>query len=113
MTVSERIFDRLHEIDMSQREFSEKTGIAQSTISEWKSKGTNPTTEKIMPICVTLKVSPEWLLSGAMVKGTRSNALDYFVIDKESDMGQILVEISKMDKSKIDRLAGYIAALGE
>ena len=64
MTIGDRIFDRLKEIGMTQKEFSEKTGISQSTISEWKSKRTNPTSEKIMIICDTLKVTPEWILSG-------------------------------------------------
>lgn len=71
MTISNRIFDRLKELRMSQKEFSESTGISQSTISEWKSKRTNPTSEKIMIICKTLQVTPEWLLSGSENMGER------------------------------------------
>ncbi|MCR5404206.1 MAG: helix-turn-helix transcriptional regulator [Butyrivibrio sp.] len=48
MTISDRIFEKLKERNMSQKRFSEETGISQSTISEWKSKRTNPTSEKIM-----------------------------------------------------------------
>ena len=40
MTISGRIFERLRQLNISQKEFSEETGISQSTISEWKSKGT-------------------------------------------------------------------------
>ena len=40
MTIGDRIFERLSEIGITQKEFSEKTGISQSTISEWKSKRT-------------------------------------------------------------------------
>ena len=47
MIISERIFERLSQIYMSQKEFSEQTGIRQSTISEWKARKTNPTAEKI------------------------------------------------------------------
>ena len=36
MTISNRIFERLKELDMSQQEFSKRTGILPSTISEWK-----------------------------------------------------------------------------
>ena len=39
MTISDRIFERLRQLNISQKEFSEETGISQSTISEWKSKG--------------------------------------------------------------------------
>ncbi len=113
MTVSDRVFQRMKDIGMSQKEFSEKTGIAQSTISEWKSKGNNPTAEKIMPICSVLDVTPEWLLSGATVRGNRSRKPDFYVIDKESEIGQIIGEISSMDQSKLDRLIGYMEALSE
>ena len=64
MTISDRVFEKLKQNKMSQKEFSEATGISQSTISEWKSKRTNPTSEKIMIICKVLDVTPEWLLSG-------------------------------------------------
>ena len=72
MTISERVFARLNELNMTQKTFSERTGISQSTISEWKKKKTNPTSEKIMIICKVLEVSPEWLLSGAAAKSSRS-----------------------------------------
>ena len=62
MTISDRIFEKLKQNKMSQKDFSEATGISQSTISEWKSKRTNPTSEKIMIICKVLDVTPEWLL---------------------------------------------------
>ena len=64
MTISERIFERLRQLSMTQREFAEKAGIQQSTISEWKKNKTNPSSDKILAICKALDVSPEWLLSG-------------------------------------------------
>ena len=62
MTISERIFEKLNELSMSQKEFSEKTGINQSTISEWKKNHTNPTSE--------------WLLSGIDKKGDNRHYVD-------------------------------------
>ena len=44
----------MEERGMSQIEFSKATGIAQSTISEWKRKKTNPAADKIMVICEVL-----------------------------------------------------------
>ena len=64
MIISERIFDKLRRISMTQKEFSDRTGIKQNTISEWKKRKTNPSSDKIMSICEVLKVTPEWLLSG-------------------------------------------------
>ena len=111
MTISDRVFERLREIHMTQKEFSEATGIAPSTISEWKSKRTNPTSEKIMIICKVLRVTPEWILSGIGKTGERGNEIPWYVIDKESDMGILIEEYHKMDEKQRDRLLGYIEAM--
>ena len=64
MTISDRIFERLQQLSISQKEFARKAGIQQSTISEWKKNKTNPSSDKILAICKALDVTPEWLLSG-------------------------------------------------
>ena len=64
MKIYEKIFARLEELHMSQTELSRRTGIATSTISEWKKKKTNPTADKIMDICNVLQITPEQLLTG-------------------------------------------------
>ena len=42
MTVGQRIFYLLEEKKMTQVEFSKRTGIATTTISDWRKKNTNP-----------------------------------------------------------------------
>ena len=54
MTIGDRIFERLKEINMTQKEFSNETGISQSTISEWKSKKNNPTSGHWYRVLLTL-----------------------------------------------------------
>ena len=111
MTISDRIFEKLNEKNMSQREFSEETGISQSTISEWKSKRTNPTSEKIMIICKVLNVTPEWLLSGIENTGTRGNNSNWYIVDKGTDMGRLLNIYHQMDAGQRNRLLGYMEAM--
>ena len=111
MPIRDRIFERLRQLNISQKEFSEETGISQSTISEWKSKGTNPTSEKIMIICKVLNVTPEWLLSGVGNTGTRGNELPWYVIGKDSEIGELITEYHSMDEKQRDRLKGYIEAM--
>ena len=113
MTISDRVFYRLKEIGMQQREFSEKTGIAQSTISEWKSKRTNPTSEKIMIICKVLDVSPEWLLSGVENTGKKGNKLNLILVDKKTEVGEVLTTYNELDELNRARLMGYMKALIE
>ena len=111
MTISDRIFEKLKQIKMSQKDFSEATGISQSTISEWKSQKTNPTSEKILIICNVLEVTPEWLLSGIENTGERGNNSEWYIIDKNTDMGILIKSFHEMDEYQRGRLMGYIEAL--
>lgn len=108
MVISERIFYILEEKGITQKEFSEQTGISQSTISDWKRKKTNPSADKILKICETLNVTPYELLS------ERSN----MVVDKVdylialNDQEAVLLEgFRSLDNRKKDRLMGYLDAL--
>ncbi|MBO4864793.1 MAG: helix-turn-helix domain-containing protein [Eubacterium sp.] len=98
---------------MTQKEFSKKTGISQSAISEWKSKNTNPSADKIMIICHVLKVSPEWLLSGIEKKDSKDNEPDFLVIDKKTEMGKFISDYNRLSDDSRLRLLGYMYALSE
>ena len=111
MTISERIFERLKQISMTQREFAERAGVRQSTISEWKKNRTNPSSDKILAICRALDVSPEWLLSGVDPAASRGKNQEYYVVDLDTDTGTLVSEFNKLDQSQRDRLMGYLAAL--
>ena len=63
MLISEKIFLIMKKRGLSQKEFSEQTGISQSTISDWKRKNTNPSADKILKICEVLRVTPYELLA--------------------------------------------------
>ncbi len=110
MTISERVFERLRQLNMTQKEFSEKTGILPSTISEWKKNHTNPSSEKILNICKALDVTPEWLLSGIDPVEGRDKNHDYYVVYRDTDTGMLVSEFNKLNKSQRDRLLGYVAA---
>ena len=58
MTIGERVLDLVYQKDMTQKEFSEKTGIPQSTMSSWRGKKQNPSLDKLKVICDTLQVDP-------------------------------------------------------
>ena len=112
MYIRDRIFQKLEELNMTQKEFSEKTGIPQSTISDWRKKKTNPTAEKIMIICKVLDVTPQWLLSGIEAQGDRGNPQKWFAIDAETSVGRLVTEFNRMDSGMQERLLGYAEALG-
>lgn len=111
MTISERIFERIRELDMTQKSFAEKTGILQSTISEWKKNKTNPSSEKIMTICEALDVAPEWLLSGIDGAGSRSGSQDCYTIKKDTEIGKLVAAYNSLDAVGRSRVQGYIEAI--
>ncbi len=111
MIISERIFKIMNERGMSQIEFSQATGISQSTISDWKRKKTNPASDKIMTICDVLNVTPYELLQGS--KEDKSKQSDYLVASKGTSGYDILMEIEELDEKQIERLKGYISAMRE
>jgi transcriptional regulator with XRE-family HTH domain len=111
MTISDKIFELIKMRGMTQKEFSEATGIAQSSISDWKRKKNNPVSEKILIICEVLNVTPYELLSGTEGEGKRNTPSDLMVVDKDTELGQFIVEFQKMDSGKRARLMGYFNAL--
>ena len=111
MNVKDRIFQKIEEYGMTQKEFAERAGIAQSTVSDWRKKGTNPTTEKVMAICKVLDVTPEWLLSGIEPQGNRGNPREWYAIDASTEAGFLITSFNAMDRDRQERLLGYAEAL--
>ena len=110
MTISERIFERLWQIQMTQKEFAAESGIKESTISEWKKNKTNPSSDKILAICRALDVSPEWLLSSVDRAASRNRNQEYYVVDVRTDTGVLVESFNKLDRSQRDRILGYVEA---
>lgn len=98
MNISDRIFETLKNSNISQKEFSKMTGIAESTICDWKRKGLNPAADKLSTICRALKVSPDFLLG--------INKADYSI--NEAKIGNIIVESTSGNPAKdVSRLGAY------
>ena len=110
MTISERIFERLTQLSMTQKEFAEKAGIKESAISEWKKNKTNPSSDKILAICRALDVTPEWLLSGIDPAAGRTKNRQYYVVDIDTDTGTLVMEFNELEKAQRDRILGYVEA---
>lgn len=113
MTVGQRIFCLLEEKKMTQVEFSKRTGIATTTISDWRKKNTNPGSEKIMQICAALEVTPEYLLSGVCEDSDRGKAVDYMVIPQGTEERELLELFGEMQWLERTRLLEYAKKLSE
>lgn len=62
MTIQQRIFETMQEKHISQADLSKATGISASTISDWKRKEMNPSSDKLADISKCLGVSVSYLL---------------------------------------------------
>ncbi len=114
MLISERIYKYLAEKGISQKEFVERTGISQSTVSDWRRKGTNPSADKIMIICEVLGISPQELLLGTEnEKFKEYNQQDYVIVDKRTKEYDLIELYQKLDVDAQMRLEGYMRALGD
>ena len=111
MTRGERVLDLVHQRDMTQKEFSEKTGIPQSTMSSWKGKKQNPSLDKLKVICDTLQVDPYYLISGTESNESLNN--DYLMVYRDDEEYELMIEYRKLDRDCKNRLVGYLAALSE
>ncbi len=112
MIISQRIYKIMEDKKISQIEFSRKTGISQSTISDWRRKGTNPSADKLMIICEALDCSVYDLLLDTKNKKHREyKATETVVIDKTSKDYKIIEAYNKLELDNQKRLEGYLDAL--
>ena len=105
MYIYEKIFARLEELHMSQIELSRRTGIATSTISDWRKKKINPQADNLVDICKALDMALVDLLCDEEDKKSKIMTLDY-ISDEE-----LLIEriINSSDEFK-RRVISYIEA---
>lgn len=111
MIISEKIFLLIARKKMSQKDFSARTGISQSTISDWKRKKTNPSADKIMKICEVLQVTPYELLAEDNMDED-GNFTDYNVAANKAE-NDLLETFRELEERKKERLMGYLDALKE
>ena len=109
MTISERIYEYLEKKGITQLEFAKRTGISQSTVSDWRRKGTNPSADKIMIICEVLDISPYELLQGTESRKNKEyRQQDYLVIGRDSDEFELIEKYQSLDEDSKRRLEGYV-----
>lgn len=110
MQIYEKIFARLEELQMTQSELSRRTGIATSTISDWKKKKINPQADKLLVICKTLDMS----LTDLLCDESEENS--YYTVDLFSNEQRMIEKIkvsSKATKRKIFQYFEYLHLMEE
>lgn len=107
--IYEKIFERLEELHMSQIELSRRTGIATSTISDWRKKKINPQADKLVAICTALDMSLVDLLCDE--KDKRNEVLTADFVTDDSVMVESIMNASSNIKRRI--IAYYCLITGK
>ncbi len=111
MTISERMFQIMEERGISQYRLSKLTGISAKTISDWRSKKTNPGADKIMAICEALQISPETLLTGRD-RDASPGGLPRMEAEPEREAeGRLAESFRALSEDKKKRLLAYMSML--
>ena len=105
MKIYEKIFARLEELHISQMELSRRTGIATSTISDWRKKQINPQADKLVSICKALDLSLVELLCDEE-STERTASIDYV-----TDENYIMEWYRRSDTESRQRMISYLALL--
>ena len=105
MKIYEKIFARLEELHMSQMELSRRTGIATSTISDWRKKQINPQADKLVSICKALDMTLADLLCNEE-NAERTAHIDY--VAGENDIVELY---RRSDAESRRRMISYLALL--
>ena len=100
MQVWEKIFELMKKKGMTQKEFSKATGIAESTVSDWKRKKLNPGIDKLPVICSILGVSADELLFDK-----RDQMADYIM---SVDSSLLIEQFKRSDTDEQLRLFTYL-----
>lgn len=111
MTVGERVLELVHLNNMTQKEFSAKTGIPQSTMSSWRGRKQNPSLDKLKVICDVLAVDPYYLISGG--ESNENLNTDYLKVYRGDSDYELVSEFRKLDPEQRNRLMGYLRALSD
>ena len=88
MTINEILFSKMDEKGIKQTDIANKLNIRTSVIGNWKTRGTNPPAEYILPICEILDISVYDLL------GT----------EPDSNIEKIYNMLNKQDREIVDNI---------
>lgn len=96
MSINERFFYLLEKNNITQKEFSQKTGIPTQTISGWKTRKTDPPANLISSIADFFNVSCDFILTG----NEKSNECYYYSNNNEEFLDTFSL-LSKKDQEEI------------
>lgn len=110
MSISDVIFNKMSEKKITQKEFSKRTNIPESTISDWKKKGNTPGAEKLTTIASALGISVSELigedkcgLTDYCISEEEKMIIDVYRNSSDETRRRIIAYLEKMSHSITNR----------
>lgn len=101
MKIIERLFIELDKSGKKASELAEHLNVRKSVLSNWKSRGTNPPAEYIVPICEFLELDILYFLTGTVSKTLDDNSKE--ILNKDEQ--ELIQNFRIMDsRDKVDLL---------
>ncbi|MCD7743734.1 MAG: helix-turn-helix domain-containing protein [Lachnospiraceae bacterium] len=114
MTFGEKIKDARKSKKLTQKQLSEKIGVAHNSISDWENGKNKPDSNTIELLCNVLEITPNYLLTSSPEEFTPSEIMlikNYRALDS---LGQELVDLTiKSEVKRTEQLKERLAMYNE
>lgn len=105
MTLGERVKQRRKELQWTQEDLAQKSGVGQGTISKMERTGQEASTY-VVELADALGVSPQWLNTGTTTTKVRESVAPYKASSKNIKRAQAIENASEEVKAALDRMLG-------
>lgn len=109
----QRFLSELNKKDITPYNVSKNTGIATSTLSDWKNGKSMPKPDKMKKIANYLSVSMEYLLTGDDFKYSEEDALLDIHISEDVELKEAIKKYYTLDDKKKKHVIELINLLSE
>lgn len=120
MTISQKIFDIMVKKHLKQSDLASYVGVACSSVTDWKKRGSIPPADKIIKISEFLDVTPEYLLgltdepnrynsinnfdttvSGTQISGNHTTINNKSISSEDAELLNLIKNLSLVERSKV------------
>lgn len=113
MMAYERFLDKLDEKKITPYKISQLTGIATSTLSDWKNGKSMPKRDKMQKIADVLGTTVDYFVNGTIIEFSRTDALLDVEISEDTELKEAIKKYYSLDERKQKHVIELINLLSE
>lgn len=106
ISINEKIFELINKKGITQKELSDLTGISTSAISDWKHRGSIPSSLNVKKICKALNVDAKTILGD-----TDDNENKQYIINETDELYDFIEAYNEIPQGAKKRILTYAVAM--